>query len=91
MISIIVCSIDKNKIGGFVKKLFETENLEYKYKNKYTLFSIDAISLNVRFFRDPDMEDAIYTLENIPPKNIKAIGSYDINKDGYITSSTKYS
>ena len=75
---------DQVDIRNFIRDLFRSETLPYKYKNKYTLISIEQPKLSVRLFRDPDMLNAVYTLENIPPSNIKILKSFNVNGFGEI-------
>lgn len=76
---------DKKLIAGFINQFFHSESLEFKYKNKYILLEVYLpTEFPIRLFKDPDMDNAVYTLQNIKPENIKPIALFNLNTNGDI-------
>jgi len=75
------CKIIINNLKNNTNK----KTINYGYKNSnyvyFDLFEITTKYLNNRFFKDPNYyERGLFTLENIPRKQIKKINSYKILK-----------
>lgn len=78
---------DKN-IENIIFQLYSSNKNAEQYKEEYTLLEIilnqDEFDEYLttkplpRFFKDPNMSFAIYTLENINPKQLKIIKTYNL-------------
>ena len=64
-----------------IQQLFAHNTQEYKYKNEYSVLET-KISHNIKLFRDTNYPYGIYTLNNIPPQDIKEIKRYSIQMSG---------
>lgn len=71
---------NENFIKNFVSKLFIINKNNIDLKEKYVILKIDLgieekieTKPKIRFFVDPNMVDAVYTLENISPNSISPL------------------
>ena len=68
---------DDNQIKNFISKLFITNKNSVEYKDKYIILEIDLNNVNqdlkIQFYKDPNMKDAVFTMENINPNMIKLL------------------
>lgn len=70
-------SIGKNEVKSWIT-IFKQKNKKYGDK-PYCLYTIDVSKLprNIDFYSDPNLEDAIYTMDNITPKAIINVEIYE--------------
>jgi hypothetical protein len=71
---------NENFIKNFIGKLFVNNKNNIELKEKYVVLRIDLdkelkteIKPKIRFFADPNMSGAVYTLENISPNSIEPV------------------
>ena len=71
---------NENFIKNFIGKLFVVNKNNIELKEKYVILKIDLgkelkneIKPKIRFFADPNMSGAVYTLENISPNSIEPV------------------
>lgn len=79
---------DKNKLKNLISQLFIKNRKEDKYKMTYIVLEIDLNkmpdNLRIKFLNDPNMNGAVYTMENIHPLAITPIEAAEIIfKDSY--------
>lgn len=74
---------DLNDVGWLSADLYDSEPEDAKkYIKKYYLLKIDLATIKdkVKLYKDPNMEDAYYTTNTIPPIYISLIGQHTIQK-----------
>lgn len=79
---------NKNDLKKFLSQLFIKNSSPKRYKMEYAILKIDLNKvqkvLPIKFFNDPNMSGAVYTMENIHPNAIKPIEKAEINfKNGF--------
>ena len=75
-------SLAKEKVKLNVKKTLEPTN--------FTILEIipTHTQLGMRFFKDPNFVNGVYTLENVPPEAIKSISTIVVSQDGNVTQTS---
>jgi 2'-5' RNA ligase len=74
---------DKNQINNMMQELFlknyrfNSSNYNFDKKYEYSVLEIDLDGLNIKTYKDENKPNAIYTIDNIPPKNIKEMKRYE--------------
>ena len=87
---------DKNKLKDLISQLFIKNENDIEYKSTYIILEIDlnknGQSVNPQFYKDPNLDGAVFTMENIHPNAINPIETAEItfiNKDQFTISFTK--
>ena len=82
----IYFSMDENSLINFLKT--KSDMIE---KINFVVLEINESSLPsaMRFFRDPNFDNGVYTLENITPQAIQPLYNLSVNEKGEIIKTTK--
>jgi len=74
---------NENKIKNLISQLFIKNKNDVDNKSTYVILEIDLIKngqmVDPKFFKDPNLDGAVYTMENIHPTAIKPVEVAEIN------------
>lgn len=81
--------VDDDVLKDLAEMLYQVNSNNGKTDNEfydiaaYTVYQIDSEKLpkNIKLYRDPNMENAVYTKDNIPPSCFVNIAHIDLNND----------
>jgi hypothetical protein len=78
----IYFSLTADSLIPFTKKKWEITGAK-----SYVVLEIDSnyFPVGIRFFKDPNFDNGIYTLENIPPSSVEPIFKAAVSQSGEIT------
>jgi hypothetical protein len=83
----IYFSLNSNTLLSLAKEKVELNVKKTKEPTNFTILEITPTytQLGMRFFKDPNFVNGVYTLENIPPEAINPIYSIVVSQDGTVT------